>query len=1019
MRMMDELKHMFLYAANKKVYAPIDEKDRRRNAAILLLTPDLATSSRLMTLPYIYNPNLFTSFYIDRNVMAYIDNVGLANIEDFDEVEEESVSEAAFGRGWTSKVKLSFDDDTSIMDKKYIEEVYNKKNVSYYAKMLQLTNIPEKIKIFVHPNLGGMQQDAPKAVVNRKKNKLFSYFNDNEIHVISRLAYDQEAMGGTYEIYLATELIHMLIMHANPDLPYVPSRAIASAVSGQSDWIDDKDNGSVMEVTDEDKFAKTVAKMIKKKQIVLITAYIRSNDLSIFARYVSTSTIKALSKLLFESQLSYFERQRLLPSEFGIPDKRAYPMPDEEHVRAAVRMFNNCDPDDEKELAEAIIRKMKKFGIDDIKVSASNRFKKYYDPKKKAKNEAAFLESASNGISLNDFKCDDLCFCNPHPEFEELKDYNLNPENHYGELFIDNNGKLACYYLGEFINGDIYITDIYINPEYKGNDLASQLISRAIDHLNITGVAVNPDDKTGAEFLTSKGFHTLGVSPDNSFLMKLDESGSMMNTDYENILKICSHLSQDEFKKISFYDTYRNSPFVIKRIIHMEGPEPAGFLDVYQFPSKPEIAQITIAVDDRFRGQGVADKMVSELMNSDMSNYNFDTYYWTAHQDNYASQNLARKHGFIDTGIIDKYGRKVFTKAMKSSTNENFNWNDIPSSIKPSYGEEFVATESSFVTDNMALFTEADDPKYTQKLRRYLYKERLRNNKSVLELYDQVRSTNPEIRRMYIKLSMYKRQNLFVDLSYYHALFLKNNVYKLDKAVNFYFDFLNRLIDNKEIEDEYSKRTIFIPVDAGVWPVQPNTEITDFRKNLNPISIIVRLVRTNPGLLRKAWGNKTIIFAGSRGYFTIDFNKFELRNLSRFRTNIRKLMSTDEPVVDEYEVDNLEDDAKQVDDISQKNTDSSKAMAAKMIDRIENGTSIKIDDISSIQKPPEPASSTLDSHIHLRISTDPISIDKNIATEINGIAIITMDPDGINGVQRLDKTLLKGANKINSYCMPK
>ena len=55
-----------------------------------------------------------------------------------------------------------------------------------------------------------------------------------------------------------------------------------------------------------------------------------------------------LHKVIFESELSYFERQRLLPSDFGIPDKRKYPMPDEEHVRLAIKLFNHCDPDERR-----------------------------------------------------------------------------------------------------------------------------------------------------------------------------------------------------------------------------------------------------------------------------------------------------------------------------------------------------------------------------------------------------------------------------------------------------------------------------------------------------------------------------------------------------------------------------------------------------------------------------------------------------------------------------------------------
>ena len=65
MRMMDELKPLFLYSASKKVYVPIDEKDRKKGSAILLLTPSMEVSSQLMKLPYLVNPMIYKSFYID------------------------------------------------------------------------------------------------------------------------------------------------------------------------------------------------------------------------------------------------------------------------------------------------------------------------------------------------------------------------------------------------------------------------------------------------------------------------------------------------------------------------------------------------------------------------------------------------------------------------------------------------------------------------------------------------------------------------------------------------------------------------------------------------------------------------------------------------------------------------------------------------------------------------------------------------------------------------------------------
>ena len=82
MKMISELKPLFLYPANRRFYAPFDDKDRRRGAAILLLTPNMETSAKLMNLPYMYDPsNLFSSFFIDRNISAYIADMNDNDIE--------------------------------------------------------------------------------------------------------------------------------------------------------------------------------------------------------------------------------------------------------------------------------------------------------------------------------------------------------------------------------------------------------------------------------------------------------------------------------------------------------------------------------------------------------------------------------------------------------------------------------------------------------------------------------------------------------------------------------------------------------------------------------------------------------------------------------------------------------------------------------------------------------------------------------------------------------------------------
>ena len=66
-----------------------------------------------------------------------------------------------------------------------------------------------------------------------------------------------------------------------------------------------------------------------------------------------------------------------LPDEvFGIPQERKYPMPDKRHTISAIKLFNHVEDKYEEQLAKAVIKNMKKYGIDSS-VGDNNRLKKY------------------------------------------------------------------------------------------------------------------------------------------------------------------------------------------------------------------------------------------------------------------------------------------------------------------------------------------------------------------------------------------------------------------------------------------------------------------------------------------------------------------------------------------------------------------------------------------------------------------------------------------------------------------
>lgn len=63
-------------------------------------------------------------------------------------------------------------------------------------------------------------------------------------------------------------------------------------------------------------------------------------------------------------RISYKEKEELPDSVFGLPERREYPMPDAAHVRAAEAYFRYCPEELKPELAKAILKRAKQFGVD-------------------------------------------------------------------------------------------------------------------------------------------------------------------------------------------------------------------------------------------------------------------------------------------------------------------------------------------------------------------------------------------------------------------------------------------------------------------------------------------------------------------------------------------------------------------------------------------------------------------------------------------------------------------------------
>ena len=183
------------------------------------------------------------------------------------------------------------------------------------------------------------------------------------------------------------------------------------------------------------------------------------------------------------------------------------------------------------------------------------------------------------------------------------------------------------------------------------------------------------------------------------------------------------------------------------------------------------------------------------------------------------------------------------------------------------------------------------------KYKRLLYNDRIRNDRVVLNVYKNVKQDNPWIKKTFIKLSRYKSMNLFVDLHYYNEVYLNNNKFTITKSIDMYFEFIRRFILDKRLTNEgYTKRTVFVPIDG--WKINQDTEIYDFKKNLNPISVFYRKIRYSPEEL-ECFKGIDFIFFGKNGYF-----KFESMHLNGNQDRMKFIrfindLQTNEPIIDD------------------------------------------------------------------------------------------------------------------------
>lgn len=243
----------------------------------------------------------------------------------------------------------------------------------------------------------------------------------------------------------------------------------------------------------------------------------------------------------------------------------------------------------------------------------------------------------------------------------------------------------------------------------------------------------------------------------------------------------------------------------------------------------------------------------------------------------------------------------------------------------------FIFTEDYAQTkNNLIVFNEAN-AKFNPKLKNILFKQRIKTNQELMQWYETVQEKVPYISRTYANLDLYKQYNIFVDFSYYSELFLKvdSPLMKKDKGLEFYFDFVDRFIsDSRYLLAGYTKRTVFIPVDG--WKIEENSDIWDYTKNINPISLIYRYTRQGRLELARNWNSMDFVFIGKNGFFKVRMEHLTSKTLTKFINCIKKLVNNERII----------DDTK----------DSSTDIATNVIDDLETMSGIKIHNLTGTNK---------------------------------------------------------------------
>lgn len=239
-----------------------------------------------------------------------------------------------------------------------------------------------------------------------------------------------------------------------------------------------------------------------------------------------------------EEKLSTDERKELSDDEFGIPEKRKFPLNDADHVEAAVRMFPYADASDKEALAKRILRKAHEFGMDTSGWDSINKYvvqEGMFDSIELAEIPYVTSSSGYKPVTVDESQM------NPFALFDKIpiNDYTVNRyksrtddmaiglkhlrvnDNVRGFIWLNQQDEVVGYVAVEKQDIGPFIIALELSPKYQGKGLGKALLEFAENYLGGRYLSVSKKNTHAFEMYKKCGWVVYDETPYMYFMKKM------------------------------------------------------------------------------------------------------------------------------------------------------------------------------------------------------------------------------------------------------------------------------------------------------------------------------------------------------------------------------------------------------------------------------------------------------------------------------------------------------------------